>query len=241
MNRSLRHQSNDRCKRWLIRGILIIFGKRILSVEGWHWLDSVSDPFLIAINHSQRLEALLLPTLLFWYREGRLIHFLADWNFILNPIVAFGYWKGEVIPVTRKPARPRILSGLRSWVVSTPHGYDRARKHLQAGRSVGIFPEGTTNRQTDRMLTGHTGAARLSLEAECPVIPVGIRFPKAKERGWVSPWDRMQVSIGPPLHPPPSTTPAPSAEVKSWHEEIMRAISVQSGKSWSPRAISPRH
>jgi 1-acyl-sn-glycerol-3-phosphate acyltransferase len=227
----------------LIRAILLLLGNRILSVEGWHWLDQVPDPFLLAINHSQRLEALLVPTLLFWRREGRLIHFLADWNFLFNPLIAFGYWRGGIIPVTRKPARPRFLNRFQPWLVENPHGYERARIYLDKGRSIGIFPEGTTNQNPTRMLSGHSGAARLSLETGCPVIPLGIRFPKARERGWVSPWDPLHLSFGPALYPPvfsnPSTpsTPVSAAQVQRWHEQIMQAVATQAEKSWSPHPV----
>jgi 1-acyl-sn-glycerol-3-phosphate acyltransferase len=181
-----------------------------------------------------------VPTLLFWRREGRLIHFLADWNFLFNPLIAFGYWRGGIIPVTRKPARPRFLNRFQPWLVENPHGYERARIYLDKGRSIGIFPEGTTNQNPTRMLSGHSGAARLSLETGCPVIPLGIRFPKARERGWVSP---LHLSFGPALYPPvfsnPSTpsTPVSAAQVQRWHEQIMQAVATQAEKSWSPHPV----
>jgi hypothetical protein len=59
---------------------------------------------------------------------------------------ALFFWRGGVIPVMRKPARPRFLTGLRNYLVAVPHGFDRAKQLLRVGRSVGIFPEGTTNR-----------------------------------------------------------------------------------------------
>ncbi|MGA0862696.1 MAG: lysophospholipid acyltransferase family protein [Ilumatobacteraceae bacterium] len=50
---------------------------------------------------------------------------------------------------------------------------DAAEKVLERGELFGIFPEGTRSR--DGMLyKGHTGAARLALKMQCPLIPVGI-------------------------------------------------------------------
>ena len=48
-----------------------------------------------------------------------------------------------------------------------------AEKVLRRGELFGIFPEGTRSR--DGMLyKGHTGAARLAMKVDCPILPVGI-------------------------------------------------------------------
>lgn len=48
-----------------------------------------------------------------------------------------------------------------------------AEEVLRRGELFGIYPEGTRSR--DGMLyKGHTGAARLALKVDCPIIPVGI-------------------------------------------------------------------
>ena len=48
-----------------------------------------------------------------------------------------------------------------------------AENVLQRGELFGIFPEGTRSR--DGMLyKGHTGAARLAMKVDCPILPVGI-------------------------------------------------------------------
>lgn len=50
---------------------------------------------------------------------------------------------------------------------------DAAEAVLRRGELFGIFPEGTRSR--DGMLyKGHTGAARLALKMQCPLLPVGI-------------------------------------------------------------------
>jgi 1-acyl-sn-glycerol-3-phosphate acyltransferase len=61
------------------------------------------------------------------------------------------------------------------FAVSVPP-LEQARQHLIAGRSIGIFPEGTVNRDRSQLLRGRYGAARLSLETGVPVTPAGIRF-----------------------------------------------------------------
>jgi 1-acyl-sn-glycerol-3-phosphate acyltransferase len=51
---------------------------------------------------------------------------------------------------------------------------DAAREVLRRGELFGIYPEGTRSR-SGKLHKGHTGAARLSIEAGCPIVPVGIR------------------------------------------------------------------
>ena len=48
-----------------------------------------------------------------------------------------------------------------------------ALSHLENGRMVGIFPEGTRNKGDD-MMDPHLGAAMLSTRAGVPVLPVAV-------------------------------------------------------------------
>jgi 1-acyl-sn-glycerol-3-phosphate acyltransferase len=135
--------------------------------------------------------------------------------------------------VTRKSARPAFLNVLKPLYMTPPGALDRARRHLASGRSVGIFPEGTVNRDADRLLPGHRGAAYLSLATGTQVIPVGIRFPGSK--GHIADHARMQVTIGAPLLPPRSRDRRPSrTELHQWHAAVMGEISRLSGKTWNP-------
>ena len=228
------HQSHSRLNRALIRLTLLSFGHRVINLEGSEWISGARDPFVLALNHSQRLEAILLPILFAWHRQGKLIHFLADWNYLMMPGVSLILRRGGVIPVTRKQARPRFLTGLRKFLVREPHGFEQARLFLRDGRSVGVFPEGTTNRHPTRMLVGQRGAARLSLETGAPVIPVGVRFPENSDGRPIAPFARMEVRIGPPMPSPKSPDPTSSSAVRAWHEQVMREISILANKGWSP-------
>src|SRR5262249_15944983 len=127
---------------------------------------------------NMRLESLMVPAALCLNRGGRIIHFLADWNFRLIPGVGYIYSRAQVVTVTRKSAKPRFLNVLKPLYEQAVPPHERARRHLASGRSVGIFPEGEVNRDPDRMLRGRRGAARLSLETGAPVVPMGIRFPR---------------------------------------------------------------
>jgi 1-acyl-sn-glycerol-3-phosphate acyltransferase len=55
-----------------------------------------------------------------------------------------------------------------------------AKRYLEAGYSVGIFPEGNFSPQEGGYRAPRTGAARLALSTRVPVIPVGISLPREK-------------------------------------------------------------
>ena len=241
-----RNPPRHRSTRWVIRGTLAAFGHRVRDVTGADHLSDLDEPFVAALNHSQRVEAFLVPALLAWIRGGRIIRFLADWNFMLIPPVYALYRSARVIPVTAKRARPRVLNCFQSWVAPPPTGFSRARRCLGDGMPVGLFVEGTVNRHPSRLLRGHRGAARLSLDKQVPVLPIGIRFPDHSDPDApIADAEPIAVHIGSPL--PPPTAPAATSisepsVVSAWHARMMRALSRLSGKEWpyaSPRSFAP--
>jgi 1-acyl-sn-glycerol-3-phosphate acyltransferase len=209
--------------------------RHIRRVDGVEHIRPEHDPFILALNHSQRVEALIVPAFLIHQRDGRLIHFLADWNFLLVPLVATAFRASGTIVVGRKSARPRVLNALRRRLVPPTPPFARAAAVLAEGRAVGIFPEGTTNRDPERLLRGDSGAARLSLSTGVPVVPAGIRFPGHSGGGPVGALEPLELHIGVPLQPPQVGSRSDPAIVRAWHAEIMGAIARLSGKSWIPR------
>lgn len=220
--------------RLLLKASVLLARSHVSAVYGIENMRPGLDPFILVANHSSRREALLVPPLIMLHRGGRLVHFLADWNFRLIPGIGLIYRRAGAITVTRKPARPRILNLLKPLYNDPVPAMERARQHLDAGRSVGMFPEGTVNRNPTSLLAGRAGAARLSLEAGVPIVPMGIRFPGAAADKPAS--GPMEIHVGPPLHPPAvAGTPAPLADVRLWHATLMTEIANLSGKSWTGR------
>ena len=218
--------------RLLLRAFALVARRKVLSIRGLEQIRPLHDPFILALNHSTRTESLLVPALLFLYRGGRIIHFLADWNFRLIPGVGPIYECAETVTVTCKPARPRLLNLVKHFYRHDLPALERARAQLAAGRSVGVFPEGAVNRDPRRLLAGRRGTARLSLETGVPVVPAGIRFPGAGRK--IADHAAMEVEIGAPLFPPRASSAwAPLAEVKAWHAVIMNEIGRLSGKLWT--------
>jgi 1-acyl-sn-glycerol-3-phosphate acyltransferase len=217
--------------RTLVRGVALVGRHRIHSIAGLEHIASDRDPFILALNHGTRLEAILVPPLLFLLRRGRRIHFMADWNFRMIPGVGLLYRRAGVITVARKPARPRFLNVLKPLFTDAISPTEQARRHLAAGRSVAVFPEGTVNRDPARLKRGRPGAARLSLETGVPVVPVGLRYPAVPKGTAVPEGSLMAIEIGPPLMPPAVGKPAYAA-IWAWHGQIMAAIARLSGKAW---------
>jgi 1-acyl-sn-glycerol-3-phosphate acyltransferase len=232
--------------RWPLPG-LARFGDRLLArlagllalrsiqdIEGWERIHPLNDPFLLVANHSSRREALLLPAILLLARGGSPVRFLADWNFRLIPGMGHLYDRTGTITLTRKDARPRLLNRLKPLFEPPIPAHVEALGHLRGGGSIGLFPEGTVNRDSTRLLRGRRGAARLSLEAGVPVVPVGIRFTRVDPRtGRVDSASPLRIRFGEALRPPhPVALPASLEAVSDRHEELMRAIAALCGKGW---------
>ncbi len=219
--------------RVLTRAAAALALRQIQAVGGWELILPACDPFILVANHGSRREALYLPATLMLARGGRPVHFLADWNFRLIPGVGYLYDGSGAITVARKDAKPRWLNRFRSRHIASVPPLEQARARLLAGASVGLFPEGTVNRDPASLLRGRFGAARLSLETGVPILPLGIRFhPRDRGRPTSGP---MSLHLGAPLHPGPATAgPAGLAEVRALHAELMSAIATLSGKTWPP-------
>lgn len=224
-----------------MRSILAGFRRDIVEAHGLEHLSPDRDPFIVVLNHSTRLEALLLPCLFAFHRRGHLISFVADWNFALIPGIGTILRAGDSILLVRKPARPAFLNVLRPWFERHGPAFDRAARALHAGRSVGIFPEGTTNRHPNRLLRGFDGAARLSLSTGVPVVPVGIRFPNHPAGRPVRDRTPMSLHVGEPLKPAGRHPSPEQASVRGWHETIMRELARLSGKTWEAGSTRRKH
>jgi 1-acyl-sn-glycerol-3-phosphate acyltransferase len=214
--------------RILIRAIALAGRGQLLAIRGIEHILPDRDPFILVANHSSRRDTVLVPAFLMLHRGGRPVHFLADWNFRLIPGVGMLYSCAGAITVTRKPARPQFLNVLKRFYDDPVSPIERTREHLVAGRSVAIYPEGVVNHDPIRLLAGHSGAARLSLETAVPVVPMGIRAVGAEA-------EQMEMIIGQPLIPPTiHAATVPQSAVRNWHAMLMSEIARLSGKTWLP-------
>jgi len=223
--------------RTLTKALCCFVLPRFNELRGLENVRADLEPFVLALNHCTRFEALALPAALMYHRGGRRVHFLADWNFQMIPGVGLLYRRSGAIVVTRKSARPRVLNVLKPLYAHRDPPHVRAIAHLRAGRSVGIYLEGTVNSDPSRLLRGRLGAARLSLEARVPVVPGGIKIVGGSAQNPI-----LDVMFGAPMQPPVQTSKSVTrGEVRSWHSTIMTEIARLSGKAWEPQSQEPCH
>jgi 1-acyl-sn-glycerol-3-phosphate acyltransferase len=218
--------------RMLFRPIAAIAARQVVSVTGFEHITPDRDPFILAPNHSSFLESILMPTLLVMRRQGKFIHFLADWSFRLIPVVGLIYRRGQVVNVTSKDAKPDFLNAFRRFYESPVPPMEQARAHLMAGRPIGIFPEGAVNKDRRKLQIGRVGMARLSLETGVPIVPVGIRFPTCDLDGPIREYAPMTIAIGAAMTPPEVSGLPTAGEVRRWHGAVMHEIGRLSGKTW---------
>jgi 1-acyl-sn-glycerol-3-phosphate acyltransferase len=229
----LPHLAGRPLARGVVRGLLLAFGRSLVAVEGIERIAPAQDPFILVLNHNTKLEALLLPAFFLHARQGKALHFIADWNFKLVPGVAGIYRAGDVITLDRKPARPRWLNVFRPLLTERTPAFARAAERLAAGASVGLFPEGTVNRDPNRLLRGFHGAAQLSLTTGVPIVPAGIRFPQHRAAERIPELAPMGIEFGAPLVPPVAPDAVNAAAIRAWHATMMQALARLSGKRWS--------
>ena len=222
--------------RILYRTFAALASLQIRTIHGLANVAADRDPFILVSNHTIMRESVLMPTLLMALRGGRTIHFLADWNFRPIPGIGLLLRRGRVITVIQKDSRWPFNIFRRFYENPVP-AMERARAALDAGASIGIFPEGNLNRSPVTLRPGRNGAARLSLETGVPVVPMGIRFPNADPSRPVGEGESMEIHIGAPLVPERNAAP-PLSAVRARHATIMSEIARLSGKAWPKPATA---
>jgi 1-acyl-sn-glycerol-3-phosphate acyltransferase len=118
----------------------------------------VDGPALVVANHISYLDPIY--TGIFFDKAGRIPRFLAKDAVFRMPAVGFLAGKLDQIPVYRGSSEAG--DSLRA-----------ADAALEAGHIVLVYPEGTITRDPQHWpMRAHTGAARLAMDHDVPVIPV---------------------------------------------------------------------
>ncbi len=116
---------------------------------------------------------------------------------------------------------------------------DAAVPALRAGDLVGVYPEGTRS-PDGRLYRGRTGAARLALLAEVPIIPVGVLGTEAVQPiGTKIPkfGPKVTVRFGKPMDF--AGRPMDSSTLRAITDEVMLAIQALTGQEYVGR-YAPR-
>jgi 1-acyl-sn-glycerol-3-phosphate acyltransferase len=160
---------------------------------------------IITCNHTYGPDFIALG-----FAMPRQIYYMAKMEiFAWNPLLAKFFANAGVFPVKRGQGD---LSAFHTAVGIT-----------QGGKVLGMFPEGTRSR-TGQLMRGKTGAARIAMSAQRPVVPVVvINAPQVFKRCW-RPGPRAEVTVrfGPPIQPQGS--PDDPVAVRECTDQIMRGM-----------------
>ncbi|MDO5081252.1 lysophospholipid acyltransferase family protein [Buchananella hordeovulneris] len=165
---------------------------RLVTRPTWLGLEKLppSGGYLVVGNHVSNADGLTLMHMLLAQQIP--VKILAKHELFKVPVLGWLLKRTGQVPVYRGSAR--ATEALTS-----------ARAALESGEVVALFPEGTLTR-SPRMwpMTAKTGAARLALATNVPVIPVGQWGAHALHRragGMVRFWRRPRVAalVGEPV------------------------------------------
>ena len=125
--------------------------------------DDMRRPYVVVSNHESFVDILLishLPTEMKWMSKIEIMRI---------PLVGWMMWLARDIPLERGDA------------ASTAKALDASRERLSRNVSVMIFPEGTRSK-TGELRQFKTGAFRLAIEAQVPVLPLAVYGTRAALR-----------------------------------------------------------
>jgi 1-acyl-sn-glycerol-3-phosphate acyltransferase len=154
----------------------------------------VDGPAIIAPNHKSFYDSFFIGL-----ATKRHLHFMAKTEL----------FEGKSAP---------LLSGLGAFPVrrgtADPDALETARLHLEAGRVLALFPEGTRFRDPDSLKAPRKGAGRLAIEAQAPIVPCAISGTDHLFAGWFPRPVKVQVSFAPAITPAQlEATPEAAAEL----------------------------
>jgi 1-acyl-sn-glycerol-3-phosphate acyltransferase len=139
---------------WFGVSVVNLFARMKLDMDvAWH-TPMPHGPKILAANHPTTVDPFLIMTLV-----PEQISILVTEGAFKVPLIGGCIQRGGHIPV---------VPGEGGKV------FEKARKVLASGRTIGIFPEGSLSVLGGKRPKPRTGAARLALISGAPVIPIGI-------------------------------------------------------------------
>lgn len=169
----------SRIGRWIL-------GARV-RVEGWeHW--EKHQPCVYVVNHQSGADLAILSPV---FPKNTVL--IGKQELIFIPFWGFMYWAFGNILIKRSD-RKNSIDGLKKAM-----GIMKAKN-----ASVWIFPEGTRNTSTEKLLPFKKGAFYMAQEAQIPLLPM-VCSPIGKSISFSNRWIRPAeyvIRILPPIAPP---------------------------------------
>ena len=170
----------------------------LTKAYGLENLSEVESASIYVFNHNNSLEALMVPALLMYHLGGSTISFVIDWMYGKVPILVSLMNMIDPVYVYRKRSTLSWIEAIRPPAPSL-NTIERCAQKLLAGRSIGIFPEGTRNRNPAILVKGKSGVGHIALQSGAPVVPVGIDFNSRITKGKIPVIGKTIVRIGRPI------------------------------------------
>ena len=185
-----------------------------IRVEGVEHLPPEGRAIVVA-NHVSALDGVILGAAIWWKRR-RVARFVTAAEFFRNPVFGAALRAFAMIPIHRGERDTGAIAG--------------AIDAAAGGDIVGIFPEGRVNPDPGgRVQDGRTGAARIALASDAPIVPAAIW-------GTQDRWPRSGLRWSRPLRPIVAVTfgPAVALEGDGSYDDarngtgvVMRAIEAE--------------
>ena len=146
--------------------------------------------FVLAPNHYSEIDPVVIGAAS--WKLGRAPRFLAKASLFKNPVLGWFLRTSGQIPVER--AGSKSHAALRA-----------AEELVEKGRMVVVYPEGSLTRDPDLWpMRGKTGAVRIALERDIPIVPVAhwgtqALLPRYGKKISLFPRKTIDVIVGEPL------------------------------------------
>lgn len=164
----------------------------LITKRTWVGAENIpkSGAAIVASNHLSYFDVLNLTHFLF--KNGRAPRYLGKVGVFKVPIIGRIILAAGQIPVERE----------------TPNAgkaVDHAKKLLEAGHLLGVYPEGTLSRDLDHWpMVAKTGLVRLALATDSPVIPIAqwgsqVLMPTYSKKLKLFPRTKITIVAGKPV------------------------------------------
>ena len=150
-----------------------------------------SGAFILSPNHYSEIDPLVIGVVM--WKLGRMPHFMAKASIFKIPVLGYLAKISGQIPVER------------SGVARGNDPIAAATRIVDQGLAVVIYPEGSLTRDPDLWpMRGKTGAVRMALEADIPLIPLshwGTQkvMPRYGKKISLFPRKTIHVKVGDPV------------------------------------------
>ncbi|MBN2093007.1 1-acyl-sn-glycerol-3-phosphate acyltransferase [candidate division KSB1 bacterium] len=181
-------------QRFILRTLLFLFAPWI-TIENEEAIPPASDPVIFAFNHNSSFETMFILLYLVFKRKGKKVHFIADWMYGYIPIIGWLIRQTDPIFVFNKQARFGFLNRIK-YRIEQKNVYLECFQKLKQNQSIGIFPEGTRNRNPDALKKGQRGIGKIVLKSGVSVLPIGVDFPKRIKYGKIPKFGFIILRVG---------------------------------------------